>query len=155
MCRRNYPTDVCNRGTAGKCDFIAGTTINSSAFVQESLSNLYRPHFYSHTLFLPPFIRPVCTYCDRAKLVLAPTFSRFQYRNTDLFFISTHIQNLSVNKNLNKNYLFKKSPFFQFSSVLMCHIIYTSCTFVLFFSVFPNQFLTTLFFILCFHSTFQ
>lgn len=26
MCRRNYPTDVCNRGTAGKCDFIAGTT---------------------------------------------------------------------------------------------------------------------------------
>lgn len=135
MCRRNYPTDVCNRGTAGKCDFIAGTTINSSAFVQESLSNLYRPHFYSHTLFLPPFIRPVCTYCDRAKLVFAPTFSRFQYRNTDLFFISTHTQNLSINKNLNNNYLFKKSPFFQFSSVLMCHIIiYTSCTFVLFFS---------------------
>lgn len=27
MCRRNYPTDVCNRGTAGKCNFIAGTTI--------------------------------------------------------------------------------------------------------------------------------
>lgn len=26
MCRRNYPTDVCNRGTAGKCDFIAGIT---------------------------------------------------------------------------------------------------------------------------------
>lgn len=25
MCRRNYPTDVCNRGTAGKCVFIAGT----------------------------------------------------------------------------------------------------------------------------------
>lgn len=27
MCRRNYPTDVCNRGTAGKCDFIASTII--------------------------------------------------------------------------------------------------------------------------------
>lgn len=73
--------------------------------------------------FPPPFIRPVCTYCDRAKLVLAPTFSRFQYRYTDLFFISTHIQNLSINKNLNKNYLFKKSPFFNFL-LFWCAILF-------------------------------
>lgn len=99
---------------------------------------------FIHILFSSPapFIRPVCTYCDRAKLVFAPTFSRFQYRNTDLFFISTHTQNLSINKNLNNNYLFKNSPFFQFSSVLMCHIIiYTSCTFVLFFFCLSEQIL--------------
>lgn len=115
------------------------------------------PLLFTYSFPPSPFIRPVCTYCDRAKLVFAPTFSRFQYRNTDLFFISTHTQNLSINKNLNNNYLFKKSPFF---SIFFCfdvpyYYLYILHLRSLFFSVFPNKFLTTLFFILCFHSTLQ